>query len=613
MVKSGARHWPLAIIAFVVAGFAPSRQAISVKVVYPPSGAAIASSDSNFIFGSVSPPRAKLVIDGTVVKVHPNGAFIAWLPLPQRSVSAYNIVATLPASAGAAADTLRLAHPVRVPAPRSVLSSTGPLVVDSASVTPRPQQILRGGELVRVGIRAPSNAVAFVTLNGVRKYLVNGASLPEMIFGASPFDTNAARNYAGDPLQWSTLVPARQLTRSARLTIARGRDSVSFALPVVASADSLAPLFGMLGGAVAAPVSDTDRFVVARPSPGGTYKWILMPGTIVEVTGRDGDFVRVRFDESLEAWILAADVPLMPPGFAPPPAMPLNSRIVAAPGWVDLVIPIGQRVPYYVETFDNRIELTLYGVRENLDNVSHPTGDTLVRMLTTVQETGDRARITLHTSRRPFGYLMLWQGNNLVLRVRRTPRITVAAPLTGLTIAVDAGHPPAGATGPTGLYEGVATLQIAKRLKTLLEARGAKVLMTRTTDEPLDLAMRPVIARRANVHAMVSIHLNALPDGVNPFNAHGTSTYYFQQISAPLAREVQSQLLRRLKLRDLGVTYNTFAVTRPTWMPSVLCEGAFIMIPEQEAQLKTPEFQLAYATAVADGLQRYFASVAAGR
>jgi N-acetylmuramoyl-L-alanine amidase len=369
----------------------------------------------------------------------------------------------------------------------------------------------------------------------------------------------------------------------------------------------------MLGAALPPQVPDTDRFVVARPAPGGTYKWFLMPGTIAEVTGREGDYVRVRFDSSLEAWMLAADVPLMPAGFAPAPAVPGNSRIVSATGWVDLVIPLGQRVPFYVETSDDRIDVTLYGVRQNLDNISHLTADTLVKRVTTLQETVDRARITLHTSRKPFGYLVLWQQNNLVIRVRRPPRVTTASPLAGLAIAVDAGHPPAGATGPTGLYEPVATLQIARRLKTILESRGARVVMTRTTDEPLDLAQRAVIARRANAHAMVSIHLNALPDGINPFTANGTSTYYFQSQSAPLARDVQAQLLRRLKLRDLGVMYNTFAVTRLTWMPSILCEGAFIMIPEQEAALRTAEFQTSYATAVADGLQRYFASLAAGR
>jgi len=41
----------------------------------------------------------------------------------------------------------------------------------------------------------------------------------------------------------------------------------------------------------------------------------------------------------------------------------------------------------------------------------------------------------------------------------------------------------------------------------------------------------------------------------------------------------------------------------------VLCEGAFIMMPDQEAALRTPEFQTAYATGIADGLENYFRSL----
>jgi N-acetylmuramoyl-L-alanine amidase len=61
-----------------------------------------------------------------------------------------------------------------------------------------------------------------------------------------------------------------------------------------------------------------------------------------------------------------------------------------------------------------------------------------------------------------------------------------------------------------------------------------------------------------------------------------------------------------MRLRDLGVYYDNLALARPTWMPSVLCEGAFIIVPEQEAALRTPEFQQRYAEGVVDGLEAYF-------
>jgi len=579
------------------------QERLRIRVVYPPAGSAIAASDSNFIFGSVSSPRAKLTVNGFDVPVHPNGAFLAWLPVPPRSQPNYELIASV------GSDTARVVHAVQLPSVRPIMSMTGPLVVDSGSVTPRLASMLWGDEVVRVSVRAPANAQVSATVGGVVVPLTNGAVLPTAVLGGGVLDTAAARTYGGDPLRWSTGIPARFLLRGGRLTVSRGRDTVSFALPPISAMDSVAPLYVMIG-AMQSAVSDTDRVVIARPSPGGTYKWLLFPGTIVELTGREGDFARIRLDSSLDVWVPLADVQLMPPGFVPPRALPQNSRLVSTEEWVDLVVPMGERVPFAVESFDDRIELTLYGVRANLDNIIYPSADSLVRVVTTTQESSDRARITLRTAARPFGYQTMFEGRNMILRVRRPPTVQRGAPLRGLTIAVDAGHPPAGSTGPTGLYEGEVNLAIAERLRGILIQRGAKVVMTRTTEAALDLALRPVIARRANAHAMVSIHMNALPDGINPFVSHGTSTYYFQETSVPLAREVQGQLLRRLGLRDLGYMYNTFAVTRPTWMPTVLCEGAFIMIPEQEAAARTPAFQVAYATAVADGLQRYFASLA---
>ena len=177
-------------------------------------------------------------------------------------------------------------------------------------------------------------------------------------------------------------------------------------------------------------------------------------------------------------------------------------------------------------------------------------------------------------------------------------------------IAVDPGHPPVGATGPTGLVEAQATLWVGQRVQRLLSERGAIPVMTRTTMAPVELIARPIIARRANARALVSIHLNALPDGINPFGAHGTGTYFFRAQSEALARAVQRNMVARMGLRDLGVYYDNLALTRPTWMPSILCEGAFLMLPEQEAALRTPEFQERYARGIVDGLEEYFRGLA---
>ena len=355
---------------------------------------------------------------------------------------------------------------------------------------------------------------------------------------------------------------------------------------------------------------DTDRVIIGRPVAGGTYKWFLKPGTVVEVTGQTSGASRIRLDGNLQVFVDPAELAPLPAGTPAPRRVAGNARVVNRGAFSDVRIPMSEMPPYSVDAEPQALVVTLHGTIANTDIINYTSANSIVRRVTWRQVLSDRAeyRIELHDA--PFGYLVMWEQNAFVLRVRKPPAVNRSRPLQGLVIAVDAGHPPAGSTGPTGLYEAVPTLGISERLKTYLEQRGATVVMTRTAPGAVPLADRPVMARRADAHAFVSIHLNALPDGVNPFDRHGTGTYYFNPWSEPLAGAVQAGMVRRMGLRDLGINYDNLAVLRPTWMPSILCEGAFVMIPEQEAALRTPEFQDAYARGVAEGLEEYFRTFA---
>jgi N-acetylmuramoyl-L-alanine amidase len=394
--------------------------------------------------------------------------------------------------------------------------------------------------------------------------------------------------------------------------------------------DSLIPItrnvFVTLGQAAA--VADTDRFTIARPAPGNgqEYKWFLLPGTVVRLTGSkkaSGDeFVRIELDSAQEGWVLrselrAGQVSTTPPetflGDSVAPVRRVGAvRIEPTADWIDIVIPItGPPPPYLVEEGERSISLLVYGVSEApvVSMMPQPADNYLNSLSSTPEPT--RVRFGINLNRAPYGYLALWQDGALTFRVRRPPRIAdPAAPLRGLTITVDPGHPPAGATGPTMLYEGDGVLEVGMKLRDLLTQKGANVVMTRTTTEPVELGLRPIISRRANAHAFVSIHLNAFPDGVNPFVNNGTLTLYFWPHSLPLGVATQAELLKELGLRDNGTKYQNLAVARGTWMPSILTEGAFVIMPDQEAALRTPTYQEAYATAILRGLESYFTSLA---
>ena len=580
---------------------------LQIRVVYPSPNQLIQSRDSNFIFGSVGNGHAVLTIDGTPVQVYPNGSFIAFLPLPTRDHTSYDLMATL------GADTARATQPIRLLPPIPALGDTGALVVDSSSVAPFGRLALRDDEIVRVAVRAPANAsVAWRGDSSAIVPLVNGASLPlRTAFNATIPPGSVTARDAADSTQWSVGLAARRMRAPSSIVVARGADTVRLDVPAIAPAPPV-PTWGVLG-ADTSSVGDTDRVIIGRPVPNGTYKWLLMAGTAVPVTGIDGDFVRIRLDDALEIWVLARDIALMPNGWQPPARVAGNAQLRSSAEWVDLEIPMSSRPPFLVEEGDHELQLTLYGVTGNTDIITYTGDDSLVRVVRWRPVGTVRVRYTVRLAAQPFGYLAFWDNGRFVLRVRRPPRINPDHPLAGLTIAVDPGHPPIGATGPTGLYEPVPTLAVGEKLRDMLQARGAKVVMTRTTAAPVALGDRPIMARRADAQALVSIHLNALPDGVDPFISHGTGTYFFHPQSEPMARALETSLVRRLGLPELGIHYDNLALARPTWMPAVLCEGAFIMMPEQEAALRTPQFQQAYARGIADGLESYFRSLASSK
>jgi N-acetylmuramoyl-L-alanine amidase len=265
---------------------------------------------------------------------------------------------------------------------------------------------------------------------------------------------------------------------------------------------------------------------------------------------------------------------------------------------------VGTRVPFQVSEAERAVTILVYGAVADIDWTRYAPTDTLVERIDWHQD-GDVVRIEVTLKRSLYGYRTRWDGTDLLLDIRRPPVVDRSAPLRGRRIAVDPGHPPGGATGPTGLREAEANLAIAQQLQRMLQDAGATVIMTRTTDAALDLGPRITMAEAADAEVLVSIHNNALPDGVNPFTNNGTSVFYNHEPSLALARAVQGGLVQQLGLRDLGVGRGDLALVRPTWQPSILTEGLYMIVPEQEAALRSTEGQRRYALGVFNGLRSW--------
>lgn len=352
------------------------------------------------------------------------------------------------------------------------------------------------------------------------------------------------------------------------------------------------------------PPDQTHRaVVVGRAAPSGPYNWFWPNGTRLALTGERGGMLRVGLADNRSAWVSAGEVRLLPDGTPPPYSRVGTVRMTPQPGWIDVRFALGQPLPFRVDETLGSITVTLYGGQSDTDFMQYGGSDPLMRYAEWRQVADSIYTLTVTLTQSVWGYRTYFAGDgDLVLRIRRPPVLDPGHPLRGLKIALDPGHPPGGATGPTRLAERDANLGIALRLRPLLEAQGATVFMTRTTDVAVPLNARPQMAEDANADLLLSIHNNGLPSGVNPFGNTGTSDYYFNPHSVELAQDLDRELVHELGTQDLGPGRADLALVRTTWMPAVLTETMYLMVPLQEAALRSLDVQQRIAEAHLRGL-----------
>ncbi|MCS7185320.1 MAG: N-acetylmuramoyl-L-alanine amidase [Armatimonadetes bacterium] len=188
--------------------------------------------------------------------------------------------------------------------------------------------------------------------------------------------------------------------------------------------------------------------------------------------------------------------------------------------------------------------------------------------------------------------------------------LSYQTPKQSRLIVVDAGHggKDPGAISPfrrdkPRLIEKELTLDIAFRLKRLLEQAGYKVVMTRTDDTYVSLPDRVAIANSLQAHAFVSVHLNSYPQ---PGGQWGTEVYYWTPQSYPLAESIYRHLLALLGRKGNGIRQRQLYVVRNTTMPSVLVESCYMNHPEEEELLRDEDFRERIALAICRGILEFF-------
>ncbi|MEH2094184.1 N-acetylmuramoyl-L-alanine amidase [Nostoc sp.] len=173
-----------------------------------------------------------------------------------------------------------------------------------------------------------------------------------------------------------------------------------------------------------------------------------------------------------------------------------------------------------------------------------------------------------------------------------------------IVIIIDPGHggKDAGAIGLHGLQEKDIILRIGKKVASLLEQNGIKVIMTRDADYFIDLAPRVVMAEHVHADLFVSIHANSIDN--NP-SANGLETYHYDR-GYRLAQVVHKSILQGIPtLKDRGVKRARFYVLRKSSMPAILIETGFVTGSEDNPRLANPEYDNRMAEAIVRGILQY--------
>ena len=264
-----------------------------------------------------------------------------------------------------------------------------------------------------------------------------------------------------------------------------------------------------------------------------------------------------------------------------------------------------------------------------------------------------KAKIFSLPPAKPYGHRLVIDLPTITTRVPN--QISATPNGRNIIIAIDAGH---GGDDPGALgkysYEKKVTLQIAKRLKTVIDSqRGMQAFLIRTGDYFVNLNKRSEIARKGKADFLVSIHA----DGFTSSRPKGASVWVLsnRRATTELGRwmernEAQSELLggagdliqdsdsvpflNKMLLdmsmgNTMGVGFNigslvtnelskittmhkkepvhaSLAVLKSPDIPSILVEAGFITNRTEERLLNQAEFQSKIANAVFKGIYKHF-------
>ncbi len=614
-----------------------------IEIIYPKDSQLVRAIDSTFILGNVKYPNVNqyIIINDVKVKVHEDGGFLAYLPvvsgmftflIEYNSFDFYYVQTRSHVYINKEDKKPGLKFrnfTVQIPEPLTPIPYDSLVIVKEIN-RPSGYLNLNSGDRIQVSFQGTPNCIATFSIQGIADSIAMAETspCPQPYWGESVFGVGAVPDslllrgiYTGyydiplgvqaDSIQLIYMLKYRPIDSLREHLL----DSTGTSVLSMHKADERKDDTATMKSSYKLSINSNefpftvrfkDSVQTIRHGARKGYFSIFQPeGVEAFVTGSEGDWYIAELTKNHKAFINKHSVEKLPQGILPPHSYLTVIRTKGSDDNVKIEFPLSGKHPFKIIQEDKRtLKVQLFGVTTDTDWIRYDFSDKLIDIATWSQPSEKLYELKIKLTKDLWGYDSYYEGNTFYLKLNKAP--SNVKKLKNKIIVIDPGHSSdKGSVGPTGYTEAEANLGISLELRKQLESKGATVLMTRDDNSNVDLYDRPSIAKAANADLFISMHNNALPDGVNPFTHNGSSTYYYHPHSINLAKNIQAELTKATKLSDYGLYHGNLAVNRPTQYPAVLIESAFMIIPEQEALLKTKKFRKKVAKGIVKGIENF--------
>lgn len=319
-------------------------------------------------------------------------------------------------------------------------------------------------------------------------------------------------------------------------------------------------------------------------------------GMPLNIVGEYGNFYKVQLARDDYAWI-GKEFCVKIKGYDNSPARIYGFIYDETPEKRIFMLKLSKKVPFILsetrsyimdensrfEPFTNGLDFVVYNVKGYPEN---------------------KYEFHINPIGKSFGYKSYYRNDKeLVIEVKNPPKNE----LKGMKITLDSGHggKESGAIGCLCNKEKDINLAVAQKLKQKLEKEGAIVYMTRNNDDYVSLNDRVKFSQDNKSDIFISIHHNALADSSAYSGRSGSSVYYFYQQSRELADKIHKAMIDELQMKDDKVRDASYAVIRNTESLAILIEIGYMIDPDDNSKIITPEFQQKAADAILHGLENY--------